>query len=70
MVAGWAEVARASDEIEAALLVEALRAAGLAAHVLSQKDHVNVVGFGGLAVVRVLVPAIAYETAIQTLGEP
>ncbi len=37
--------------------------------IFSQKDHVNVVGLGGLAIVRVLVPVFQLETAIRVLAE-
>lgn len=60
-------MARAPHEAEAEVLAGALRAAGLTAQVLSQKDHANVVGFGGLAVVRILVPAREYRAAAAAL---
>lgn len=49
------------------MLAGALRAAGIAAHVLSQKDHANVMTFGALAVVRLLVPAFEFEAALRVL---
>jgi hypothetical protein len=70
VVEGWAEVARFEDELQADLTARALRAASLEAQVLSQKDRANVVGFGGLAVVRVLVPGHQYQAGIDTLREP
>jgi hypothetical protein len=57
ILGGWAELARTSDEVDAELLAARLTAAGVEARVLSQKDRANVVTFGGLSVVRVLVPA-------------
>lgn len=69
LVEGWAEVARFEDELQAEMAANALRAEAIEAQVLSQKDHANVVGFGGLAVVRVLVPGHDYQTGIDTLRE-
>jgi hypothetical protein len=60
-------VLRTSSEIEAELAAGLLRAEGLDAHVLSQKDSANVVTFGGLSVVRVLVPAYLLEGAWAAL---
>lgn len=71
MTEGWAEVVRTAGDLEAEVIASVLRASGLEAQVLSQKDHANVVSFGGLSVVRVLVPAQGYEAAIATLsGDP
>ena len=44
-----------------------MRGAGFEAHVLSQKDSTNVVTFGGLSVVRVLVPAFQHGEAAALL---
>lgn len=60
---GWAEVGRTTDELSAEVLAAAIRDAEMEASVLSQVDHANVVGLGGLAVVRVLVPAFQFEEA-------
>ena len=65
---GWAEVARAPDEVRAQLLVDRLRGHGFEAIPLSQKDRWHVVTFGALAIVRVLVPACEYEAARQVLA--
>jgi hypothetical protein len=65
---GWAEVARVADELRAALLADRLRSEDVEAMVFSQKDRWHVVTFGGLAVVRVLVPAASYERAARLLG--
>lgn len=67
VVQGWAEVARAADEVRGEVLAGGLRAAGFDAQLLSQKDHAAVVAFGGLAVVRILVPAFQYQAARETL---
>lgn len=66
---GWAEVDRPKDELRAEVIAGVLRAIGLDAQVLSQTDHANVVGVGGLAVVRVLVPAYLYDRARRALAE-
>lgn len=63
LVSGWAEVFRTSSELEAELAAGILRGAGVEAHVLSQKDRANVVTFGSLSVIRVLVPAFLLEEA-------
>jgi len=59
--------------LEAELAAGILRGAGFEAHVLSQKDRTNVVTFGGLSVVRVLVPAFQRGEAaalLQAEGTP
>ncbi|MGH7540871.1 MAG: putative signal transducing protein [Gemmatimonadota bacterium] len=66
---GWAEIGRTTDEVEAELRAGTLRAADLDVQVFSQKDHANVVGLGGLAVVRVLVPPSQYESALAALRD-
>jgi len=55
--------------LEAGLVAGILRGADFEAHVLSQKDSANVVTFGGLSVVRVLVPAFRHEAAAALLRE-
>lgn len=67
VVQGWAEAFRTHDDAEAGLAAGNLRAAGLDAHVLSQKDHAHMLSMAGMAVVRVLVPAGQYEAARETL---
>ena len=67
VVQGWAEVLRTSHEERAEVLAGALRAAGVPAQVLSQKDHANVMTFGALAVVRLLVPAFELDSALRVL---
>lgn len=54
---------RTADELEARFLSDELRGAGIEATLLSQKDSANVVSFGGLSVVRVIVPAYLLEEA-------
>lgn len=49
------------------LVAGILRGARIEARVLSQKDRANVVTFGGLSVVRVLVPAFMYEDAVSVI---
>lgn len=67
LVSGWIEVRRTSDELDAEFVAGVLRSAGVEAQVLSQKDHANVVTFGGLSIVRVLVPPFRYEEARDVL---
>lgn len=69
LMQGWAEVARTADEVAGVLLVEQLMSHGLEATLLSQKDRWHVVTFGGLAVVRVLVPAAQYLEAERVLAD-
>lgn len=68
IILGWAEVARHQDEVAANLTVELLRSYDIEATILSQKDRWHVVTFGGLAVIRVLVPAPLYFDATKILG--
>lgn len=69
LIQGWSEVHRTVDEAEAILAAEALRALGFDAQILSQKDHANVVGVGGLAVVRILVPPFQHASACEALED-
>lgn len=69
IIEGWAEVLSIPDEVEAHLIEENLRAEGIEARILSQKDHSAFpVEFGDLARVRVLVPTYAYEEADRVLA--
>ncbi|MFQ5528982.1 MAG: hypothetical protein ACE5FP_01405 [Gemmatimonadota bacterium] len=67
IIQGWAEVARRQDEVAARLTVDRLHSHDIEATLLSQKDRWHVVSFGGLAVIRVLVPALAYLDAREVL---
>ena len=67
ILSGWSEVLRVASELEAGLAAGILRGAGIEARVLSQKDRANVVTFGALSVVRVLVPAGRYQDAVLLL---
>jgi uncharacterized OB-fold protein len=70
IVDGWAQVYTTSDDLKAQLIRENLRADGLVAEILSQKDHFAVpVDLGDLSPVRVLVPAYEYQAAIRVLGD-
>lgn len=69
LLEGWAEVGRGSDEVAADVAAERIRLSGLEARVISQKDHVNVVGFGGLSIVRILVPAFQFERSRAILAQ-
>ena len=63
LIEGWAEALRTADEIEARLVSDGLSGEGIEARVLSQKDRANVVTFGGLSILRVLVPAYRLDEA-------
>lgn len=66
---GWAEVLSLPDEVAAHLIEENLRAEGIEARILSQKDHSAFpVEFGDLARVRILVPTFAYQEADRVLA--
>ena len=67
IVQGWAEVAQYPDEVTALLTTERLRSHDIEATILSQKDRWHVVSFGGLAVIRVLVPASMFVEARRVL---
>ncbi len=69
LLQGWAEVTRTTHEPEAELLAEGLRMSGVEAFVLSQKDHAHMLAVGGMAVVRVLVPAWRYTDALALLAD-
>ena len=68
LIEGWAEALRTADEIEARLVADGLSGEGIEARVLSQKDRANVVTFGGLSILRVLVPAFRFEEAREWIG--
>lgn len=61
-------MARHQDELAANLTAERLRSYDIEATILSQKDRWHVVTFGGLAVIRVLVPAPVYLEATGILS--
>lgn len=65
---GWVEVYQSAHEIQAHLIAEVLKGQGIDAHVLSQKDHVYVVGVGQLSVLRLIVPAGSYAAARAALA--
>lgn len=69
IIEGWAQVLSLADEVEAKLIEENLRAEGVDAKVLSQKDHSAFpVDFGDLAVIRLLVPTYAYQEAERMIA--
>jgi RNA polymerase subunit RPABC4/transcription elongation factor Spt4 len=69
IIEGWAEILSLSDEVEAALIAENLRAEGIDARVLSQKDHSAFpVDLGDLARIRLLAPTYAYQEAQRVLA--
>jgi RNA polymerase subunit RPABC4/transcription elongation factor Spt4 len=64
IIEGWAQVLSLADEVEAKLIEENLRAEGVDARVLSQKDHSAFpVDLGDLAVIRILAPTYAFAEA-------
>jgi hypothetical protein len=68
IIEGWAQVLTLADEVEAKLIEENLRADGVDAKILSQKDHsVFPVDLGDLAVIRVLAPTYAYQEALRII---
>lgn len=69
VIEGWAQVVEIPDELEARLIEDNLRAEGIEARLLDQKDHSAFpVEFGDLARVRVLVPTAEYAEAERILA--
>jgi RNA polymerase subunit RPABC4/transcription elongation factor Spt4 len=69
IIEGWAEVLSLADEVEAQLIEDNLRAEGVDARVLSQKDHSAFpVDLGDLARIRVLAPTYAYQDAARLIS--
>jgi hypothetical protein len=69
VIEGWAQVLSLADEMEAKLIEENLRAEGVDARVLSQKDHSAFpVDLGDLALIRVLAPTYAYQEAARLIA--
>jgi RNA polymerase subunit RPABC4/transcription elongation factor Spt4 len=69
VIEGWAQVLSLADEVEAKLIEENLRAEGIDARILSQKDHSAFpVDLGDLALIRVLVPTYAYPEAERMIA--
>jgi RNA polymerase subunit RPABC4/transcription elongation factor Spt4 len=69
IIEGWAQVLSLADEVEARLIEDNLRAEGVDARVLSQKDHSAFpVDLGDLAVVRVLAPTYAFQDAQRIIA--
>lgn len=69
VIEGWAQVYSTSDTVEAELIRENLRADGVDAAVLSQKDRSFAVELGDLSPVRLLVPAYEYVAARKYLSQ-
>jgi len=68
IIEGWAQVYTTTNDVEAELVCENLRAEGVDCRVLSQANHYAfAVHLGDLAPVRVLVPAYAYEDGARIL---
>jgi hypothetical protein len=64
---GWAEVYTTTSEVEAQLLRDDLRAQGIDAQVLSQRDMMFSVDLGELSIVRLLVPVWTYAEAVEAV---
>lgn len=68
VVEGWAQVYSTSTDLDAELVRDNLKAEGIEARVLSQKDHFFApVTMGDLSPVRVLVPAYEYLDARERI---
>jgi hypothetical protein len=65
---GWAEVYTTTSEVEAQLLRDDLRAQGIDAQVLSQRDIMFSVEMGELSIVRLLVPVWTYAEAAEAMA--
>jgi ribosomal protein L32 len=69
IIEGWAQILSVADEVEAKLIEDNLRAEGVDARVLSQKDHSAFpVDLGDLAVIRILAPTYAYQEAERLIA--
>jgi len=69
VIQGWAQVYSNADEFEAQLLRDNLIAEGIDARIFSQKDNMFSVDLGELSIVRLLVPAWAYEQAERIIRD-
>lgn len=67
VIGGWAQVYSTASEFEASLVRENLEAEGIDARIFSQRDRAFSVDLGELSIVRLLVPAFAYEQALQLI---
>jgi RNA polymerase subunit RPABC4/transcription elongation factor Spt4 len=69
IIEGWAQILSLADEVEAQLIEDNLRAEGVDARILSQKDHSAFpVDLGDLATVRILAPTYAYLDAERVIA--
>ena len=69
MIEGWAELLSLSEEFEARLIEENLRAEGIDARILDQKDHSAFpVDIGDLARIRILVEPAEYARAERIIS--
>ena len=65
LIEGWAVVKTVSYEHQAELISDQLQAAGIENTILSQKDHMNVVGVGDLSEIKILVPQEKLTQAVD-----
>lgn len=69
VIQGWAQVYTTTSEFEAQLLRDNLVAEGVDARIYSQKDRIFSVDLGELSIVRLLVPAWAYDRASEVIRD-
>lgn len=69
VIQGWAQVYTTTSEFEAQLVRDNLLAEGVDARIYSQKDRIFSVDLGELSIVRLLVPAWAYDRASEVIRD-
>lgn len=69
VIEGWAQVYSTNRDFEAHLVADNLRAEGIDAQIFSQRDNMFTVELGDLSLVRLLVPAWQYRTALSIIRE-
>ena len=69
IIEGWAQVYSETNEFEAQLLRENLRAEGIDAQIFSQRDRAFSLDLGELSIVRLLVPVWEYSQALQIVRQ-
>lgn len=69
VIQGWAQVYSTTREFTAALLVDNLEIEGIDARIFSQRDNMFSVDVGELSIVRLLVPAWEYTSALKIIRD-
>ena len=69
VIEGWAQVYSATNDVEAQLLRDNLRAEGIDAQIFSQRDRAFSVDLGELSIVRLLVPVWDFERGLNVIRE-